>query len=120
MMNLAYWSHYYQNIYEMLPEDQPGDLIIEDDEALDAYMKDYYDEKMRDAAGRRDTRKRRGKLQAFNQQEVIVTRSNELYEDIEYHKPQEALKVKEGNLVKKKGPNTKHRIGTVPDKLPTK
>ena len=120
MLNLAYWSHYYQNIYEMMPEDQPSELIIEDDEALDAYLKDYYDEKMRDAAGRKDTRKRRGKLQAFNSQEVIVTRSNELYEDIEYHKPQEASSIKEGNLVKKKGPNTKHRIGSIPDKLPTK
>ena len=33
MLNLAYWSHYYQNIYEMLPDDQPSEDIIEDDEA---------------------------------------------------------------------------------------
>jgi len=121
MLNLAYWSHYYQNIYEMMPDDQPSDLIIDDDEALDAYMQDYYEEKNREAAGRRDTRKRRGKLQAFNSQEVIVTRSNELYEDITYDTPRESQAIKDRNLIRKKSRVTKgNRVGTIPDKLPTK
>jgi len=121
MLNLAYWSHYYQNVYEMMPEDQPSELIIEDDEALDAYLKDYYDEKSQDAAGRRDSRKRKGKLQAFNDQEVIVTRSNELYEDVKYDTPREAQGIKDRNLIRKKRRVQKGtRVGTVPDKLPTK
>ena len=121
MLNLAYWSHYYQNIYEMLPDDQPAELIIEDDEALDAYMKDYYDEKTRESAGRRDSKKRKGKLQAFNDQEVIVTRSNELYEDIKYDTPRESQSIKDRNLIRKKRIMPKgRRVGTVPDKLPTK
>ncbi len=102
MLNLAYWSHYYQNIYEMMPEDQPSDIIIEDDEALDAYLKDYYDERTRDVASRKDNRKRKGKLAAFDQQEVIVTQSNELYEDIEYNKPREAAAIKDRTEIRKR------------------
>jgi hypothetical protein len=121
MLNLAYWSHYYQNVYEMMPENQPSDLIIEDDEALDAYLKDYYGEKSQDAARRKDTRKRRGKLQAFNDKEVIVTRSNELYQDVKYDIPREAQGIKDRNLIRKKKRVEKGtRVRTVPDKLPTK
>jgi hypothetical protein len=104
----------------MMPEDQPSELIIEDDEALDAYLQDYYDEKHREAAGRRDNRKR-GKLQAFNDKEVIVTRANELYEDIKYDVPQESQHIKDRNLIRKRKRVEKgRRVGTVPDKLPTK
>lgn len=121
MLNLAYWSHYYQNVYEMMPDDQPPELIVEDDEALDAYLKDYYEEKRREAAGRKDSRKRKGKLQAFNDKEVIVTRSNELYEDIDYDTPKESQGIKDRNLIRKKRRVAKGtRVGTVPDKLPTK
>jgi len=102
MLNLAYWSHYYQNIYEMLPEDQPSDYIIEDDEALDAYMKDYYEERLRNAGARKDKKKRSGKLSAFDKEEVIVTRSNELYEDINFDKPKESTFIKDKTSVRKK------------------
>jgi hypothetical protein len=120
-LNLAYWSHYYQNIFEMLPEDQPSELIIQDDEALDAYIKDYYDERTKDVASRRDKRKRLGKLSAFDQQEVIVTRSNELYEDIKYDTPREAQAIKERTLINKKSaPHSQSRSGQVPHKLPTR
>jgi len=103
MLNLCYWSHYYQNIYEMMPEDQPNEDIIEDDEALDSYLNDYYKERTKDVAARR-SKKSLGssKLSAFDSQEVIVTRSNELYEDIEYDKPREAQVIKDRNLIKKK------------------
>jgi len=116
MLNLAYWSHFYQNIYEMMPEDQPSDLIIDDDVALDAYMKDFYNERSKDAAARRDKGKRYGKLSAFNQQEVIVTRANELYEDITYDKPKEAQAIKDG-ILKQEKESHKHRVGMVPENL---
>ena len=102
MLNLTYWSNFYQNIYEMLAEDRPSDLVIEDDEALDAYMKSYYDERTKDDAARRSKHKTSGKLSAFDKEEVIVTRSNELYEDIVYDKPREAQKIKERTDVKKR------------------
>ena len=103
MLNLAYWSRYYQNIYEMLPEDQPSEYIIEDDEALDAYMKDYYDEHNKEAVARKDKNRRGGKLSAFDQEEVIVTKTaNELYDDIEFDTPRESQIIKDKPLVQKK------------------
>ena len=105
MLNLAYWSNFYQNIYEMMPKDRPPDLIIEDDDALDAYMKSYYEERNREDASERhkhQTQSRRGQLSAFNKEEVIVTQSSELYEDIEYTKPREAQRIKDRVDIKKK------------------
>ena len=102
MMNLAYWSNYYQNIYEMLPEDRPPDLVIDDDEALDAYMQSYYDDRNRDDAARRSKVRTKGKLSAFDKEEVIVTQSNELYEDIKYDKPREAQRIKDKALIRKR------------------
>jgi SepF-like predicted cell division protein (DUF552 family) len=105
MMNLAYWSNFYQNIYEMMPKDRPTDLIIEDDDALDAYMKSYYEERNREDIAERSkhqTQQNRGTLSAFDKEEVIVTRSNELYEDIKYDKPREAQRIKGRADIKKK------------------
>jgi SepF-like predicted cell division protein (DUF552 family) len=105
MMNLAYWSNFYQNIYEMMPKDRPTDLIIEDDDALDAYMKSYYEERNREDIAEKSkyqTKQNRGTLSAFDKEEVIVTRSNELYEDIKYDKPREAQRIKGRADVKKK------------------
>jgi len=103
MINLAYWSHYYQNIFEMLPEDQPPESIIDDDEALDAYMEDYYKERQKEALSRKSkANSPNSRLSAFDQEEVIVTRSNELYEDIEYDVPKEAQIIKDRNLIRKK------------------
>jgi len=103
MLNLAYWSNFYQNIYEMMPKDRPPDAIVEDDEALDAYMKAYYEERNREEAAERDKNKlgNRGKLSAFNKEEVIVTKSHDLYEDIEYTKPREAQMIKDKTAIKK-------------------
>jgi len=99
-LNLVYWSNYYQNVYDMMPEDRPSDDVIEDDEALDAYMKSYYEERTREGYVRKG-RNRTGKLSAFNGEEVIVTQSNELYEDIKYDKPREAQKIKDKTFIKK-------------------
>lgn len=101
-LNLSYWSNYYQNIYEMMPEDRPNDATIEDDDALDAFMKAFYEERNRQEAERRHTNKRSGKLSAFDSEEVIVTRSHELYEDIDYDTPREAQKIKDRADLKKR------------------
>ncbi len=101
MLNLAYWSNFYQSIYEMLPEDRPSDLVIEDDEALDAYMQSYYDERNKEDAARRSKHRTQGKLSAFDKEEVIVTQSNELYEDIKYDKPREAQRIKDKAMIRK-------------------
>jgi hypothetical protein len=101
MLNLAYWSNFYQSLYEMMPEDRPPDSIVDDDESLDAYMKDYYEERSREDASRR-SRKTKGKLSAFDKEEVIVTQSNELYQDIKYDKPREAQKIRDRVDLKKR------------------
>lgn len=102
MLNLAYWSNYYDNIYQMTPEDRPSDLVIEDDEALDAYMKSYYEDRSREDAARKSKNRNSGKLSAFDSEEVIVTHSNELWQDIEYTKPKEAQAVKNRTDLKKR------------------
>ena len=102
MLSLVYWSNYYDNIYQMMPEDRPGDLVIDDDYALDAYMKAYYEERTRDDATRRSKQKNPGKLSAFDSEEVVVTASNELWQDIDYDKPREAKKLKDRTDIKKR------------------
>jgi hypothetical protein len=86
----------------MMPEDRPSDLVIEDDQSLDAYMKSYYEERNREDASRRSKKKSTGKLSAFDQEEVIVTASNELYQDIEYSTPRESQRIKDRIDIKKK------------------
>ena len=86
----------------MMPEDRPSDLIIDDDDSLDAYMKAYYEERNREEAARKSKAKTSGKLSAFDAEEVIVTRSHDLYEDIDYDTPREAQKLKDRVDIKKK------------------
>lgn len=93
--NLVYWSGYYQNIYEMFPDDRPDDLTIDDDDALDSYMEKYYDKKTKEDAARRAKSKVKGSLSAFDKEEVIVTKAHELYQDLEYDKPREARRYKD-------------------------
>jgi len=102
MLSLAYWSNYYDNIYQMMPGDRPSDLVIEDDDSLDAYMKVFYEERNREGAAKRSKHKTPGKLSAFDQEEVIVTASNELYRDIQYDKPREAQKLRDRADIKKR------------------
>jgi hypothetical protein len=102
MLNLAYWSNYYDNIYQMMPEDRPSDAIIDDDDALDSYMKAHYEERNREEAARRSKKNTPGKLSAFDSEEVIVTASNELWQDIEYDKPKEAQRLKGRTDIKKR------------------
>jgi hypothetical protein len=82
---LLYWSHYYQSIYEMLPDDRPPDSIVEDDAALDAYMSSWHADKERDsAASRAKKQNKHGQKSAWDFQETLVMKSNPMYEDIEY------------------------------------
>jgi hypothetical protein len=88
----------------MMPKDRPPDNVIEDDDALDAYMKEYYEERTREEAAERDKSRlgNKGKLSAFNKEEVIVTKAHELYEDIDYNTPREAQMIKDKAAVRKK------------------
>lgn len=109
MVNLLYWSHYYQSIYEMMPEDQPSDDLIADDAALDSYMDSYYKEMKNERAARAGSR-RQGKLDAFSQgDEVIVTPSHELHKDFEYDKPREAQRIKDRADLKKKAKKNRRK-----------
>lgn len=94
-LGLVYWSNYYQSIYDMMPEDRPPSYIIEDDNALDAYMKAYTEEKDREAtAAREKGKKGKGVSSAWEQGEVLVMRSNPVYEDVEYSDTIEAMRDK--------------------------
>ena len=82
-LGLMHWSNYYQSIYDMLPEDRPDDAIIEDDAKLDKYMEEYFKELEQ---SRKISHARNKGADAFDREEVIVTRFNELYEDLDYDK----------------------------------
>ena len=86
---LVYWSNFYQNIYEMMPDDRPEDSVIENDAMLDVYMEEYYKglEQNRSIS----KAKSRG-ADAFDNEEVIVTRFNDLYDKLDYDTPREASK----------------------------
>ena len=104
-LNLVYWSNYYEQIYSMLPSDRPQDVVIEDDEALDKFMDEYYKEMNNESTILRDRNKKsknKGTLSAFDSEEVIVTQFNELYHDIKYDKPKEAQKIKDRADIKKR------------------
>lgn len=90
--NLLYWSHFYQGIYEMMPDDQPTEAIIEDDAALDAYMESYYREMKNERTIKKSSK---GGIDATNSEQLIITPSHELHQDIEYDKPIEAQRLKE-------------------------
>lgn len=100
-LSLSYWSHYYQGIYDMMPEDRPSDDIIEDDAALDAFMKSYEEEKSREATAAREGKKS-GPKSAWDHNETLVMRSNEAYEDIEYSDTIESLRNKNASNIKVK------------------
>jgi hypothetical protein len=84
---LVYWSNFYQNIYEMMPDDRPDDEVIESDAMLDVYMEEYY----KGLEQNRSISKARGRgSNAFDSDEVIVTRFNELYDKLDYDNPRES------------------------------
>lgn len=92
-LSLAYWSYFYDSLSEMMPEDRPSDATIEDDDALDLYMKDYFERRSREDAASKG-RKGNTKNSAWDHKEVIVTKSNPMAEDIIYTNPKEKNKHK--------------------------
>ena len=106
--NVLYWSHFYQGIYEMLPDDQPSEEIIEDDTALDAYMENYYKEMKKERFVKRS---QKDGIDAMKSDQVIITPAHELHQDIEYDKPREAqrLKGKDVQEIKARSPRRRKR-----------
>jgi len=84
-LNLCYWSQFYQNINEMMPEDRPDDETIDNDEALDKWLEEYHRNKSEERKSARLSSF--GSSSAMNQKEVLVFRSNPNYEKIEYDEP---------------------------------
>jgi len=84
--SLLYWSNFYQSIYEMMPDEQPSDDVIEDDEKLDAYMEAYYKRREQERSGGRLKRGSggSGKLSTNNSDEVIVTTNHPDYLSLGY------------------------------------
>ncbi len=84
--SLLYWSNFYQSIYEMMPDDQPDDKTIQDDDALDGYMEMYF--KSREEERNEGKLKRgshgSGKLTAKESDEVIVTANHPDYISLAY------------------------------------
>ena len=109
-LSLVYWSSFYDQVYQMMPEDRPSDDTISDDKELDSYMEDYYKELTKKTQEARQKKKYGDKLSAFDAQEVIVTRSHELYEEIEYDKPREAKRHKDAVDLKNKQKSKQQRI----------
>jgi hypothetical protein len=85
-LNLVWWSSYYQGIYEMLPEDQPDDWVIDDDDELDKYMSELHKERVKDRATR-VAEKKYGPSTAMKMKEVLITQAHPDYEHLEYDKP---------------------------------
>jgi len=84
-LTLLYWSHFYQSVYEMMPDERPSDGIIEDDQALDAYMTDWQADRNRDAAASKaKSNKQYGQSSAWDHGETLVMKSNPMHQDIEY------------------------------------
>jgi len=84
-LTLLYWSHFYQSVYEMLSDDRPPDTIIEDDQALDAYMSDWAAERNRDSTASRSQKNNKyGESSAWDHGETLVMRSNPVHEDVKY------------------------------------
>lgn len=86
---LLYWSNYYQSLYEMLPDDQPDEETIKDDEALDAFMEDYFKRKEQERkegrAANRSKGTKRGKLSAWEKgEELIITPAHPDYMTMDY------------------------------------
>lgn len=86
-LGLLYWSNFYQSIQEMMPDEAPDEDVINDDEALDAFMEAYF--KRKDAERNEGKVKRRGgsgnKLSAWDRgEEVIVTAAHPEYMNMAY------------------------------------
>ena len=80
--NLIWWASYYQSIYEMMPDDQPDDWVIQDDESLDKYMEDLHKERSKERSSKRA--EKYGGLSAEKMAERLIMRSHPDYFRREY------------------------------------
>jgi len=86
-LGLLYWSNYYQSIYEMLPDDQPDQDTINDDEALDAYMEAFFKRREEERNEGRIKRASGGnkKLSAWDRgEELIITPDHPEFLNMQY------------------------------------
>ena len=87
-LSLLYWSNYYQSIYEMMPDDQPPEEVIKDDQALDSFMEDYFkrrDKERKEGRVSKSSTGKRGKLSAWEKgEELIITPAHPEYMSIPY------------------------------------
>jgi len=110
-LNLLYWSNYYQSIYEMMPDDQPEDDVIKDDEALDKYMEAYFKRREAERNEGRTTKRgsssSKGKLSAWDKgEELIITPAHPEYMSLQYS--EERVKSGDGsNEVETLSPNSR-------------
>jgi len=83
-----YWSNFYQSIYEMMPDDQPDDSVIKDDEALDSHMELYFkkrEEERKDSKSSKRGVGSQSKLDAWDRgDELIITPAHPAYHDLQY------------------------------------
>ncbi len=79
-LSLLYWSNHYQSIYEMMPNDQPDDDIIKDDEALDTYMEAYFkkreEERNEGKVNKTGASSSSSKLSAWDRGDELIITSN--------------------------------------------
>lgn len=101
-LGLVYWSNFYQSVYDMLPEHRPSNSIIEDDAALDAYMKAYMEEMDREATAAREKAGKGKGSSAWDKGEVLIMRSNPIYDDVEYSETIESAREKLSSSIKVK------------------
>jgi hypothetical protein len=84
-LNLIWWSSYYESIYQMLPDDQPDDEIIEDDAALDKYMADLHKARQQERR-ERQANQNYSPSSALRMKEVLVSPGHPDYQNFEYNK----------------------------------
>jgi hypothetical protein len=84
-INISYWSSFYLSLNEMMPEDKPSEDVIEDDEALDLFMENYFKDRKEEEREARAKKKSGSKNKsAFDHSEVLVMKSNPIYSDVAY------------------------------------
>ena len=125
MMALSYWSLFYQSIYEMMPDDQPSESVIEDDDALDAYLEELHRTRSRERVSGKQQGKK-GVTSAYDHGEVIITKQDPYYKDAPYTKQRKRDKNSDGSkatmlsekerLGQNKERLRKRRVGTSPEK----
>jgi hypothetical protein len=95
-LSLLYWANYYQSIYEMMPDEQPPQEIINDDAKLDEYMNSYFEQREQEKnEGKAQSRSQSKKLNAWDKgEELIITPSHPDYMKLAYTK--QRVKAAEG------------------------